>query len=287
MNVTIEQRVAMESSHHLLAHLKQFSVTLLSTAGTENQNGWEIFSGTLVRVGSRVLVATASHALDDPNPGHYRVLADRPSHKDNWVKLIRVGRTETGGPDVGFLEIDPQTLTLLPKKSPCPLTRLHVRRDTSENRLVSLVGAPFALADTVSSSQGKILAAQSMFYSTYTVPFDDVKISEPQPPLDKNIDILLEYPAEAAETIRLDTHAQFPLPHPHGMSGGAIWDQNFEPQLWSPESAILVGIQCAWFEDSRYLRAVQIVHWLRLLHKAYQDLRPLLDKTYSGCLRKV
>jgi hypothetical protein len=279
MNMPIEQRVAMESSHFLLPHLKKFAISILCTAGSDDQNEWGLFSGTLVQVGRHILVATASHTLDDPNPDHYRILSDRPSNKEDWLKITRLGRVENERPDIGYLEIDPQTLARLLQKSPCPLSRLSVLKDISRDRLVSVLGNPTVLAKPLNTPQGRVLAAESMCYSTYTVPFAELEIPDADPPLDESIDVFLEYPEAPGETVRLDTRVEYPLPNPKGMSGGGLWDQNFEHGLWSPDSAVLIGIQCGWFESRGYLRAVQVVHWLRLIHEAYEDLRVPLEES--------
>ncbi len=101
------------------------------------------------------------------------------------------------------------------------------------------------------------------------------------PDADAAIDIILDYPAGDSATKRLDKEGPFALPDPSGMSGGGLWDQGFETQLiWKPEGASLMGIQSAWHPKERYVRAVQIIHWLRLVHQHYPDLRNILEERF-------
>ena len=105
--------------------------------------------------------------------------------------------------------------------------------------------------------------------------------SRVDPPADPLFDIILDYPPGKDTTRLLDTSAPVALPDPQGMSGGGLWDQGFSGNtLWHPEDASLIGVQSSWHPESRYVRVVQIVHWLRLVHEHYPDLRLTLEKLF-------
>ena len=93
---------------------------------------------------------------------------------------------------------------------------------------------------------------------------------------DDAIDIFLDYPEDGTE--RLDTGAPLRLESPEGFSGGGLWDQGFTTsELWSPENAVLFAIQSSWNESQRYVRAIQIIHWIDLLRSSIPQLRELID----------
>ncbi|MEM8865398.1 MAG: hypothetical protein AAGF31_07605, partial [Planctomycetota bacterium] len=98
------------------------------------------------------------------------------------------------------------------------------------------------------------------------------------PSLDQSIDIMMHYPSGTADTHRTDTGEPVELPNPKGMSGGGLWDQGFDAdELWSTDSAFLFGIQCSWFPTKRYVRVVQISHWLDLVKTRFPELTSSIE----------
>ena len=92
--------------------------------------------------------------------------------------------------------------------------------------------------------------------------------------------IILDYPNTPG--VRMDNDNPVMLPNPKGMSGGGLWDQGFENnELWTSESAKLIGVQSSWYPKVRYACVVQIVHWLRLIHANYPDLRAILEAQFT------
>jgi hypothetical protein len=105
----------------------------------------------------------------------------------------------------------------------------------------------------------------------------------PVPPSDRQPDIaqdvFLEFPLEGATD--LGTGGPFVCESAEGYSGGGVWDLGFEPNnLWRPENIRLFAIQSRWHPSSRYLRAIQVVHWLRLIYRDYADLRNCLKEHF-------
>ena len=68
---------------------------------------------------------------------------------------------------------------------------------------------------------------------------------------------------------------------PKGMSGGGIWRLPLatkENELWSPHLARLIGIQSSREDRKwRWLRAVQMQHWVRLVWEAWDQVRPAME----------
>jgi len=90
----------------------------------------------------------------------------------------------------------------------------------------------------------------------------------------------MSYPTEVR---RLDENLQMTAYHPGGYSGGGIWDQHFSTEgVWTPGKATLFGMQSSWSESERYVRGVQIAHWLRLIHQHYPELQTQLEQQFVG-----
>ena len=70
--------------------------------------------------------------------------------------------------------------------------------------------------------------------------------------------------------------------NPQGMSGGGVWQGTQQDgELWSPEGLRLVGIQSSWYAPGKYIRAVQIIHWLKLVHSNLPELRDTIESHFS------
>jgi len=276
--------IASESSQAVFKFVSQFAVSVFDTHDRDDDpSSWEVFSGTLVEIGDHFFVATASHCVHTPlSPSRYWILGDRPHYKSDGIPVIIAGYGMPGDrPDVGILEVDWDSLARHSTKTPCPIERIQIAGIGRPNRIVSLVGSPGQYVEPESRGEARGFKSVVISYSTVPIGASEWPTFGANPPLDQNIDILLEYPGGVDHTTRLDTGAALELPHPGGMSGGGLWDQGFDTgTMWSTDNAFLFGIQSAWFPNRRYVRAVQIKHWLRLVHQHYPDLRAELDQRF-------
>jgi hypothetical protein len=258
-------------------------LSIFNTADSNDPKDWNIFSGTLVEIGDHLFVCTASHCVDQGQSfTRYWILGDRPRFSGDGMPRVVAAHGYGGDvPDTGLLELDRATFAKFSSKRPCSIERIENCGPGRSDRLSSLIGAPSQLVEPEQSGQAKGFKAVVISYnSTATLPTEPLW-AKVAPAADKDLDIILDYPAGNDSTTRLDTNQKYKLPDPSGMSGGGLWDQGFgRGKMWSPEHAFLYGIQSAWHETERYVRAVQIVHWFRLVHQHYPDLHGVLEAKF-------
>jgi hypothetical protein len=163
----------------------------------------------------------------------------------------------------------------------CTLKNVALRGYGRENRGVLVVGAPAEHAK-ITRDDAKTATYKANVMTYWTVPFlpnEWPTVPAGAEPANPEVDIFLNYPEDE---VTEDGVTPFNLPHPGGMSGGGIWDQEmFQGELWDPNAVKLIGIQSRWDENGRYLRGVQIVHWLRLVFRDFPDLRSTLLETFG------
>lgn len=74
------------------------------------------------------------------------------------------------------------------------------------------------------------------------------------------------------------------LPDPFGMSGGGMWqrpERTSDNAIWTPSELCLFAIQSSWLNKLDYLKAIQIIHWLKLVADEYPDLRGELQSRFK------
>lgn len=288
MDEKTKKEVFSQASDSLFKHLSPYALTIIDTNDDDDptRGRWKIFSGTLVEVGDILLVATASHCVRAATaPTRYWILGDHPRFKSQGIPMV-VATWNTPGdrPDVGILELDRDNWKQFSSKSPCPLFRIRNVGLGRSHRSVSLIGSPGEYVEQEMRGGAKGLKAVVISYSTVSLDQSEWGKFAISPPADPSVDIILDYPAGNNDIVRIDTGAPIVLPNPQGMSGGGLWDQGFgingPDTLWTHDHAFLYGIQSAWHEKQRYVRAVQIIHWLRLVHQHYPSLRNTLEQQF-------
>ena len=113
--------------------------------------------------------------------------------------------------------------------------------------------------------------AKARGYSTTPLGIDEwPEVASDSRPADLESDIFLLF--EGGNYSRTDTSETFEWNDPRGISGAGIWDLKISRgQVWAPRQAVLIGIETSWYEPKKYLRGVQISHWLRLVASDYPD----------------
>jgi hypothetical protein len=245
----------------------------------------ELASGILIEIGSHLFVATVAHSIPSSPEKRLWVLPETPKRaEDGMLGFVKFGKEPSEHPDVGFLELTREAAAVyLPNSRPIGLDDIKDFGIGRENSLVFVIGFPAEWAQARRTAPETLaMPAHSLCYTTTPLPHSEwPAVPKYEPPADITIDAFLIYPADG--TTRADTNADTSLPDPHGMSGGGFWDAGFENgSLWTPGSAKLFAIQVLWNSTQRYLRGVQISHWLRLIHRDYPALRPLLESKFSG-----
>lgn len=223
----------------------------------------DVGSATCVAIGGRFFVATAAHNFgDNIPPESIRVVAPYSASED-WLPIARVGFVDSHHPDVGFLEIDPNVarrsgLKFLFLESIGPFEK------PGPDSLYLAEGIPAALTSTKQST----ISLTSLGYMTIPAETEALKHE-----YDPEMELLLEY-----------SGAQYPLPPPHGMSGGGVWriPNELQPMVWTPESSKLVAVVRCFWPQSNHLAAVRIEHWLQLIRNHYPDLAEGIGSLLAG-----
>jgi hypothetical protein len=93
-----------------------------------------------------------------------------------------------------------------------------------------------------------------------------------QTPHQPRVDIAVEYPPHDAS---LEDHG---WPPPPGVSGGGFWlfPSFASQQIWTPESAKLIGLARGWWKKEREFLATRIEYWLELVAEEFPDTRSLI-----------
>lgn len=251
-------------------HVYGFSLALMDDREAE------LGSGTLVEVAGKWFVATAAHCIPASPTGRLRLHSNQRQHtKGNILGFLKHGRHPTC--DVGYLELDPShARSYLTGKRPCPIARLYPAGIGAVGSVVSLVGCPKSETSwTQQSSHDPVLRIRNNAFAT--VPMTQAEWPTDE---DQQVHVLLPYPVEG---IQAGTGQAVINPAPQGFSGGGVWDHGHpHPGVWQPELARLIAIQSSWNEGSRYLRAVQIVHWLSLLFSDYPTLQSNLRSDFPN-----
>lgn len=150
-----------------------------------------------------------------------------------------------------------------------------------ENAPVIVVGSPSEHVDVKNVDRSnKALEARVLFFWTVPPPLTDWPKNE-SATLDRNNDFIVDYPTECHSFS--EGAAAIKLPNPRGLSGGGFWDQGWEKEeIWAPERCKLVAIQSRWDPKQRYLRAIQVIHWLRLVYTHNPDLRETIRNAHNS-----
>jgi hypothetical protein len=242
-------------------------------------------SGTLVTLGDRVFVATASHTIPDEPAIAVTFVGERPADEISASAVIQSGKRPGNRPDVGYLEL-PVDLPKTLDREPIVLSRLSRKRSGTPGQVAFLSGYPEAWASPILDHRRRIATVplRSMTYANVLLARDEWPNLDPDAPrASRLVDLFLAYPTEQEmEVTKDDRQTRIPkiigdkLPSAVGTSGGGIWQNTPRPRgLWYAELN-LIGVQSAWSRSNRYARGVQVFHWLKLIHDDYPDLRPLL-----------
>lgn len=258
--------------------LIKFIVTLIDRRDMGNG------SGTLVQIGEHLFIATAKHVIpSDPNGRIWPMTRNIRHEADGFPAYKRVGKHPSY--DLGYLEVHPEGVTkYFGEREFCTLKNIALRGCGRQNFAVIAVGAPAEHAK-ITRDDAKTATYKANVMTYWTVPLmpdEWPTVPADAEPASTGVDIFLNYPKEE---VTEDGVIPTALPHPGGMSGGGFWDQEMiKGELWDPNAIKLMGIQSRWDEDGRYLRGVQIVHWLRLIYRDFPDLRETLVEAFGDAV---
>jgi hypothetical protein len=242
-----------------------------------------VSSGTVLRLGNHVFIATARHVIPENPNGRFWIVRRQPrSASEGFPGFVKWRLHPNAHIDVGYLEAECDSLVdYLGHDDFCTIENLADFGPGRENRGIIVVGGPAEkIRHLTDGERSHVMAFELMPYGTPCLsPNNWPKVGAQNRPPHPDIDVFLEYPNECFDVEPNGVTSVATLPHPGGMSGGGVWDQGFaQPDgLWTPRDCKLFAIQSSWNESKRYLRATQIRHWIDLIREDYPDLRDALS----------
>ncbi len=262
-------------------NLRWFSVAFLNISKEE----MPVSSGVLVHLGDHLFIATAAHCIPDhPDKRLAFISTEIGPIKTQILSIRQHGKIVSKWPDVGFLELDnTDILSFLGKKS-IGLDRLGIGRCGDPNRLCYLYGYPAALVKTKRGQTAIDFDFTPMCYTHVPIQPDKwPQLSTDDPESSRMVDIFLPYDHDEEMWQFKNDAEENKLVDAFGTSGGGLWQGNSNgDQVWSAETIQLIGIQSRWSKKKKYIRGCQIIHWLSLIYKHYDDLRPMLLRSFPG-----
>ena len=257
-------------SHHVTRamreHLDTRIVPILLKKGNEIR---DIGSGTCLRVRNKFFVITAGHVIEEVASNRRTmslVGSGTPGPEITVVRRIGYTWDESSGVDVGYIELLGGKLTDLGKEF-ISVDDLEPNINHLQNDAISVWGYPAEFVRREQISERTALIVRPMHVQTLTIAPDDWPSGKK-----REVHILLKYPQEGEDRSGNPT----PIPDAPGISGGSMWALGARNKdIWAPEKARMIGIQCSWHRRRRYLVGMQIQHCISKLVQDYPDLEEI------------
>ncbi len=220
-------------------------------------------SGTLIKIGSRFLIATAGHNLAGvPDDCLYYVHSKKMIYEQ--LPFIRrnplSNASDPGEADVGYIEMPSEIAISIEEREFLPLNRIRPFIATWPTR-VFLTGFPAEMVPIELATKNKFILS-AIGYLTET--------RMPNQQRDDSMEILVDYERPLGRN----------MPKPHGISGGGLWALPLadRAELWNADDTTLIGIEKSWLETSNCVRCTQIQHWLKLVANDFPDLAKIVHE---------
>jgi hypothetical protein len=203
------------------------------------------------------------------------------------LSIVNYGKETEEAPDVGFLEIADDENLLAMGFNALPLSRISDLGTGNSNKLTQVFGYPRDWVTTNHELQSMDFSAMCLGADTIDpANWNTIEYEARSPDPDR--DIILRSDRSQKSLIWGPFSAGKGLAEPYGMSGGGCWQfpKSFAKSgVWSAENIHIYGIQSSWPRKSRFLKAVQIIHWLKLISDHYSDLKQELVERYPRLLQ--
>jgi hypothetical protein len=260
---------------------------LRSTAAYINLKDGRAASGIVVEVAGRFLVATTAHSIPSHPVGHLSFVGNREAKIDqNVPPILRFGRDDDQGRDVAYLELDCEWVEQNLGKSGIPLSRIHPCGTGEQNCWTFVCGYPTEQIQIERLRRGAVelkkFTVQCYGNKVLNPAQWDVLSEESRSP-SQAVDVFIPYPQDD-DVVCYGALTADQLSEPFGMSGGGYWQKQARDQrtVWAAEDYCLIAIQSRWWGLGRYLQGTQVIHWLRLLLRHEQELRPALQSAFPS-----
>jgi hypothetical protein len=273
--IEIGEKAAQAATANLYRHTAAY-VYLDQKTGREF-----IGSGTLVRIGNRLLLATVAHTK--PKDGTLALIKKSGLMVPDPIFCViqRVVSTDNAI-DVGVLELTEHAI-IMAGLEPIGLDRIHdggCGNTSIKSRLIGYPGQWVVTAPPLPN----VRRFHALAYGCETIeptrwgaiPFRK-GIN-----FDDKVHVVIHY---TDDVVSQNNSLPVPpgTPNPKGMSGGGLW-QRPEPTpddaIWTPSDLCLIGIQSDWLERAGYLRSIQVIHWVKLVAEHFSDVRDELESRF-------
>jgi hypothetical protein len=223
--------------------LKKHAIALADDDG-------QLGSGVLVNVNQRHFIATAAHCIvRTPKVIHLEFFTRKERNKvrietERPIRILTSGFHSTL--DIGYLEIlEPPSVEI---------TEAQLESPVIIGGTVHVIGFPDCMVERLESK--KLIKLHKVPFATQIREIADDFLKLDYPVIGKR--------AQKGEWV------DEPFPKtPHGFSGAGCFgvNQTINQRLRGLEiiEYKLLGIQCSWNEDERYVKVVPIHHWLDLV----------------------
>jgi hypothetical protein len=236
-------------------------------------------SGTVIQIGPRLLLATVGHAVPKSIKSVALVKKAGLLTPESLTYVTR--RMVSSSADVAVFELEPNAITRAGLEA-IGLERIHDGQTGSPNFKARLIGFPKSWIVAKNPLPG-LKRFHGLGYGCEPIePSRWPAIGVAEDTFDEGRDIVVEY---SHDTIDFGRKLDVPpgVPDPFGMSGGGIWQRTVAvpaDEIWTAEGLCLFGIQSSWLDKKGYLKAVQIIHWLKLVADEYPELRAELQERF-------
>jgi hypothetical protein len=265
--------LAEEHVKAMLAHVSERSVAIFTDGPNETPAG--LGSGTCIEIGGVFLVATAAHVLLDTTLKQVTVVGS-VTRTDLAPRLIACGHRGGGAHDavdVGWIQLDPRAAKAIGKTF-VPLDRLSLEAVELAS-LSWIYGYPSERLDRRGHKGKPWYLINAIGYLTQVRKGTNAASASPEH------DVFLDWPDDVNEEAPSGWLKQ--TPNAPGLSGAGIWQVNtHSKQLWSPESARLVAIECSWSREYRWLRGTLVGHWLKMVAEDLPQLAAVIEPVLAA-----
>ena len=175
-------------------------------------------SGVLVSIDGHLFVATAAHAVPSQPGGRLSFVVPKTKAIDAAaLPILRCGKSESGWPDVGFLELDPVEALPVLRNEAIDLDRISLRGPGHPECRCLLFGYPSEMVRTEQTDHQLHRTFRPMCYSNAPInPENWPNVSSADPASDRSVDIFLPYDPKEEIWYDEENEGDDNLPEPRG-----------------------------------------------------------------------
>jgi len=224
-----------------------------------------IGSATCVEINDRLFLATAAHNFDVIAEGGTATTFSARRSLRSPLTILAHNYGVSGSPDVpdvAWLEVDRVSANQSELAGiPLRLVRPHHALD---------LDGDYDITGFIAELTNRIQVDGEQTIQLNGICFNTIPTRNARPDGDE---LVLDYNFANTENGRIE------MPHPAGISGGAIWHTPLidENHIWTPAGFPLVGIVTHYRDLSRQIIGLPMHHWLELLLADRPEVQPYIE----------